>query len=137
MPKTAQTPVSVLKSLMDEYHFTAFSLAKAIKLCNSAVQQIVKGKNKITVSTALRFAKLFGQTPIYWLDLQREADLSEAAKDKELASVLKGITKAQKPAAQPKAKAAAKTTKKNALSGKRKGAAKIPGARPAKRKPKK
>ena len=137
MPKSAQTPVFVLKSLMDDYQFTAFSLAKAIKLCNSAVQQIIKGKNKITVSTALRLGKLFGQTPIFWLDLQREADLSEAANDKELSSVLKSISKAQKPSAQPKAKATVKTVKKNTLSDKRKTAAKVPGSRPAKKKPKK
>ena len=133
MPKTTQTPVSALKSLMGEYQLTAFSLAKAINLCNSAVQQIIKGKNKITVSTALRLAKLFGKTPIYWLDLQREADLSEAAKDKELSSILKGISKAKKPTAAPKAKAKAK---KSALSAKRKTAAKAPGTRPAKRKAK-
>ena len=134
MPKTAQTPVSALKSLMDEYQLTAFSLAKAINLCNSAVQQIVKGKNKITVSTALRLSKLFGQTPIYWLDLQREADLAEAAKDKELSSILKGISKAKKPT--PKAKPQAKPAKKTSLANKRKAAAKLPGARPAKRKTK-
>ena len=132
MPKSAQTPVSALKSIMDEYQLTAFSLAKAIGLCNSAVQQIMKGKNKITVSTALRLAKLFGQTPVYWLDLQREADLSEAAKDKELSSVLKGIAKAKKPTAQQKAKPKAKKT---TLKDKRK--TKVPGARQAKRKPKK
>ena len=136
MPKTAQTPVSALKSLMDEYQLTAFSLAKKIKLCNSAVQQIVKGKNKITVSTALRFAKLFGQTPAYWLDLQREADLSDAAGDKELSSILKGITRAQKPSAKQRAEAPAKLTKKATLSDKRKIAGKAPGARPAKRKKK-
>ena len=128
MAKKTQTPVSALKSLMSEYQLTAFSLAKAINLCNSAVQQIVKGRNKITVSTASRLGKLFGQSPIYWLDLQREADLAEAAKDKELSSVLKGITKAKKPAAQPKAKAKAQPKAKTRPKAK---------AKPAKKKQKK
>ena len=140
MPKTAQTPVSVLKSLMDEYQLTAFSISKAISLSNSAVQQILKGNNKITVPTALRLAKFFGQDPAYWLDMQREADLLEAAKDKELSEILKGIAKAKKPTAELKAKAKAKPqakpAKKTTLADKRKAGAKAPGAKPAARKPK-
>ena len=132
MPKTAQTPVSALKSIMEEYQLTAYSLSKAISLSNSAVLQILKGKTKISVSTALRLSKFFERPAAYWLDLQREADLAEAAKDKELSSVLKGISKAKKPAAKTKAKAAKKTTQ----SDKRKAAAKVPGSRGAKRKPK-
>ena len=134
MPKTEKNPVSVLKSTMEEYQLTAYSLSKAISLSNSAVLQILKGKTKITVPTALRLSKFFDQTPAYWLDLQREADLAEAAKDKDLATVIKGITKAKKPAAQTKAKA--KPAKKTAQSDKRKAAAKVPGSRPAKGKAK-
>ena len=149
MSKTAKTPASVLKSLMDEYQLTAFSLSKAISLSNSAVQQILKGKNKVTVTTALRLSKFFGQTPAFWLDLQRETDLSEAAQDKELSDILKGIAKAKKPAGPPsgilKGKAKkpagppkAKNAKKATLAGKRKAAAKVPGAKAkaASRKPK-
>jgi addiction module HigA family antidote len=143
MPKTAQTPTDALKSLMGEYQVTAFSLSKAICLSNSAVQQIIKGKNKITVSTASRLAKFFGNSVSYWLDLQLQSDLAEAAKDKELANILKSITKAKKPEAKPgvkaKAKPARKTTKKSTkkttLADKRKAAAKTPGAKPASRKP--
>jgi len=134
MAKAAQTPVTVLKSIMDEYQMTPYALSKAISLSNSAVQQILKGRTKITVSTALRLSKFFGKTTAYWLDLQREADLSEAAQDKELSSVLKGIGKAQKPTGK-KAKAPAKAAKKTTLKDKRKAAAKTPGAKPASRKP--
>ena len=96
MPKSAQTPVSVLKDLMDEYQLSSYSLAKAINLSVSAVRQISVGKSKISVPTALRLARFFGQTPDYWLDLQRDADLNETKKDGELQSVLKGISKAKK-----------------------------------------
>ena len=119
MPKSAQTPVSVLKALMDEYQLSSYSLAKAINLSISAVRQIVVGKTKVSVSTALRLARLFGQTPDYWLDLQREADLHEAKNDQELQSVLKDISKAKKPKPEAKAKAVRKTA-----SSKPKGATK-------------
>jgi len=109
MPKS-QTPASVLQSLMDEYQLNPFSLAKAINLSNSAVRLLVIGKSKVTVPTALRLAKFFGQTPAFWLDLQREADISEASKDQELQNTLKTILKAKKPSS-PKEGAAEKPTK--------------------------
>ena len=109
MPKS-QTPATVLQSLMDEYQLNPFSLAKAINLSNSAVRLLVIGISKVTVPTSLRLAKFFGQTPAFWLDLQREADISEATKDQELQDTLKAIPKAKKPAA-PKDGAAEKPTK--------------------------
>ena len=131
MPKSAQTPASVLQSLMDEYQLNPFSLSKAINLSNSAVRLLVIGKAKVTVPTALRLAKLFGQTPGYWLDLQREADLNEASKDQNFQDILKGIAKAKKPEA-PKPGTAKKPGKQQSLSDKRKKAAKVPGTKPAK-----
>ena len=140
MPKTTQTPTDALNSMMDEYQLTAFSLSKVIGISNSAMLQIIKGKSKITVSTALRLSKVFGQDSAFWLNLQREADLAEAAKDEELSSILKGITKVQKPAAKPKAdaKAAKKTPAAKRKAPAKAGVAKA--AKPAKKakaKPKK
>ena len=103
MPKTAKTPGSVLLSHMDKFQLNPFSLSKEINLSNASILQIIKGKGKISVPTALRLAKFFATTPAYWLDLQREADLKEAAQDKELSAILKSISKAKKPAAKPKA----------------------------------
>jgi antitoxin HigA-1 len=131
MPKSSQTPATVLQSLMDEYQLNPFSLSKAIHLSHSAVRLLAIGKSKVSVSTAMRLAKFFDQAPTYWLDMQREADLIEAAKDKKLQDILKAITKAKKPAA-PKPETAKKPAKKQTLSDKRKKAAKTPGARAAK-----
>jgi addiction module HigA family antidote len=138
MPKVQQTPASVLLSLMDEYQFNPFSLSKEIKLSTSAIRQLVIGKSKVTVPTALRLAKFFNQSPAFWLDLQRETDLSEAAKDKELQAILKDIIKAKKPSASSKPKTSSKGTRKKATSNdKRKKAAKIPGAKPSRGRPSK
>jgi len=110
MPKP-QTPASVLQSLMDEYQLNPFSLSKGLHLSNSAVRLLVIGRAKISVPTALRLAKFFGQTPAFWLDLQREADINEDSKDKELQDILKTIPKAKKPTA-PKSGTAEKPTSK-------------------------
>ena len=131
MPKAPQTPGSVLKSLLDEYQLNPSSLSKLIGLSNSAVRQIVIGKSGITVPTALRLSKFFGQSPAFWLDLQLQADMQAAANDKELQDSLKAIPKAKKPTASSKGKAQTKPVKKETLADKRKKAEKIPGAKPA------
>jgi addiction module HigA family antidote len=82
---------------MEQYQLSPFSLSKEIGLSPSSVRQIVIGKSKVTVATAYRLAKYFGQTPVYWLDLQRAVDIQEADKDKELQDTLKSIKKAGKP----------------------------------------
>ena len=135
MPKTAQTPASVLAALMGEYQLNPFSLARELKLSPAFVRQLVLGKSRITAPTALRLGRLFGNDAVFWLDLQQAADLTEASGDKELMAVVKEIAKAKKPAVQPKIQA--KPGKKPALSDKRKKAAKVPGAKPVSRKPNK
>ena len=135
MAKSAQTPTptSVLMTLMEEYQLNPFSLSKEINLSQSSVRQLVTGKSKVTVPTALRLAKYFDQSPDYWLDLQRAKDIKDAQNDKELMAIVKGIPKAKKPAAEPKAQG--KTARKTTLSDKRKKAEKVPGEKAASRKP--
>ena len=134
MPKTLQTPATVLNSLMEEYQLNPSSLSAKIALSISAVRQISIGKTGITVPTALRLARFFGQTPAFWLDLQLQEEMQAAANDKELQSTLKGIQKAVKPTAAAKGKAPAKTVKKTSLADKRKEAAKAPGSKASMRK---
>ena len=43
------------------------------------VNEIVLGKRSITADTALRLARYFGNSPQFWLGLQRDYDLDVAA----------------------------------------------------------
>ena len=132
MPKTEKTSASVLQSLIDEYQINAFSLSKSISFDYKTLLNILKGKGKITVPTALKLGKYFGQSPSYWIDIQSESEISELSKDKKFMSILNSIPKAQKPSA--KAKPTSGKAKTKTLAEKRKEAAKVPGARGAKRK---
>jgi addiction module HigA family antidote len=133
MPKaSAQTPAAVLKSLMDEYQLNPFKLAGEIKLSNSSVRQILLGKVRVTASTALRFAKFFGDTPEFWLGLQNKSDLAEAAADNQLSATLKIIGKAKKPApvkAAPKKAVAAKAKPARAAKKGKPAASKKPAGK--------
>jgi addiction module HigA family antidote len=112
MPKPAiQAPGVVLQSYLDEYQLNPGKLAQAVGLSQSAVRQVVIGKTRISVPVALRFAKYFGNKAEDWIDIQNKYDLAEAAKDSELSAILKGISKAKKPAPKKAAKPAAAAKK--------------------------
>jgi addiction module HigA family antidote len=127
MPKTEKTPGSALQSFLDEYQITAFFLSKEISLSYQTVLNILKGKAKISVPTALRLGKYFGNSPQYWMDIQVSSEINQLSANKKFSSILSKIPKAQKAKAGKKAK----TTKSSAISEKRKKAANVPGAKQA------
>jgi len=130
MPKTEKTPAFVLQSLIDEYQTNPFSLSKAAHLDYPTLRKILKGKGRITVPTAIKLGKYFGQSPAYWVDLQSSYEINELSKNKKFVSLVNSIPKAQKTPV--KAKAAPAKGKTKTLAEKRKKAAKVPGARAAK-----
>jgi addiction module HigA family antidote len=128
MPKTEKSPGSVLQSFLDEYQITAFYLSKEIDLSYQTVLNILKEKAKISVATASRLGKYFGNSPQYWMDIQVSSEIKRLSVNKKFSSVIKKIPKAQKTKGAGKKE---KSSKSNALSAKRKKAAKVPGAKGA------
>jgi len=80
MPKLAPIhPGEILKSeFLDELSLTAYAFSRAIGMNRSGVSDIVNGERSITAETALRFARFFGNSPQFWLNLQDEYDLRMA-----------------------------------------------------------
>ncbi len=54
-------------------------LALDISVPPRRINEIVLGKRSITADTALRLARYFGNSPQFWLGLQRDYDLDIAA----------------------------------------------------------
>lgn len=72
-------PGEILKSeFLDELGLTAYAFSMAIGMNRSGVSDIVNGGRAITAETALRFARFFGNSPQFWLNLQDEYDLRMA-----------------------------------------------------------
>jgi addiction module HigA family antidote len=139
MQKNIQTPGTALKAMLEKHGLNCNRLAKAINMSNAMVRLLVLDKSPISVAAAFRLAKFFKNEPKYWLDIQMQYDLANAAKDKSLAADLSGITDVSKYSfvRKPHAKKAdvKKTGKKKpTLADKRKTAVKKPGAKPAARK---
>ena len=76
---TSRPPTSPGEMLREEFlvplGLTQQQLADGIGVSYQRVNELINGKRGITTSTALRLAKYFGNSPDFWLNLQRANDL--------------------------------------------------------------
>ena len=68
---------------------TAYRLARDIRIDQTRVGEILRGKRGISVDTALRLGKYFGISAEFWLNIQRRYDLEQ--KRFEMQAVLNSI----------------------------------------------
>ncbi len=83
MPKKGLHPVHPGEVLMEEFlkptGLSQNRLALDISVPARRINEIVLGKRSITADTALRLARYFGNSPQFWLGLQRDYDLDIAS----------------------------------------------------------
>jgi addiction module HigA family antidote len=94
MPKTKQSPGTLLLIFLEKHKLNCNRLSKEIKCSQTALRLISLDRSRITTSIAVRLAKYFSTKPEFWLLAQMEYDLVKAASNKTLARQLKGIQKA-------------------------------------------
>ncbi|MCF6187300.1 MAG: HigA family addiction module antitoxin [Desulfobulbaceae bacterium] len=79
---TKRQPVSVGEMITEEFliplDITQGQLAKAMGVSRRTVNEICTGKRAVTVDTALMLARVFGNTPDFWLNVQRRNDIWSA-----------------------------------------------------------
>ena len=64
---------------LPDFGLTATSLAEAIGVSRQSVNELLRERRSVSPSMALRLAKLFGNTPEFWLNAQRAVDLWDTA----------------------------------------------------------
>ncbi|MDB2521058.1 HigA family addiction module antitoxin [Flavobacteriaceae bacterium] len=62
---------------------SAYRLSKDLKIPQTRISEIVKGKRRITADTALRLSKYFGNSTKFWLGLQDDFDIEEEKESKK------------------------------------------------------
>lgn len=72
-------PGEILKDELDEFDITPTAFARQIDVPPNRISQIIAGKRAVTGDTALRFGHWFGVEPQFWLNLQTQYDLAQAA----------------------------------------------------------
>ena len=75
-------PGQVLKEeFLDPLGLSINALSLALRVPATRMLAIVKGDRAITVDTALRLSRFFGNSPEFWLNLQQFHDLRCAQRD--------------------------------------------------------
>ncbi len=82
MLMTKRKPATVGEILMEEFMqpmgLTQAALAKAMGVQRKHVNELCNNRRKVTAATALILARVFSNTPDFWLNVQRRSDLWEA-----------------------------------------------------------
>jgi len=63
---------------------TAYRLSKETNIDQTRISEIIRGKRSISIDTALRFAKFFGTSPEFWINLQNHFDIQERKKKMQM-----------------------------------------------------
>lgn len=67
------------EDFLPDYGLTATSLAEAIGVSRQSINELLRERRRVSPEMALRLARLFGNSPEFWLNAQRAVDLWDAA----------------------------------------------------------
>lgn len=76
---TTRKPATVAEILVEEFMepmgLTQTALAKAMGVQRKHVNELCNGRRNVTAATALILSRVFGNSPDFWLNVQRRSDL--------------------------------------------------------------
>jgi addiction module HigA family antidote len=74
-------PGEILREeFVPEYGLSVTALAEAAGVSRQSMNELLRERRALTPEMALRLGKLFGTSPEFWLNLQRNVDLWDAAR---------------------------------------------------------
>lgn len=73
----------LLLEFLEPLEISAYRLAKGLRVSQTRISKIIKGRRRITADTALRLSNYFGSSAKFWLGLQNDFDIEEEKKKKE------------------------------------------------------
>lgn len=84
---TKRKPASVGEILAEEFmaplSLTQQGLADAMGVPRKHVNELCNDRRSVTAPTALILARVFGNSPEFWLNIQRRSDIWSAMNDRE------------------------------------------------------
>lgn len=79
------TPIHPGQILLNQFlvplELSQNQLARDIDVTATRINDVVNGHRPITVDTAMRLSRYFGNSPQFWLNLQQRFDISVAKRD--------------------------------------------------------
>lgn len=80
MQRKPTHPGEMLKEdFMPDYDLSVTGLATALGVSRQSVNELLRERRAVSPEMALRLARLFGNSPEFWLNAQRAVDLWSAA----------------------------------------------------------
>jgi antitoxin HigA-1 len=76
--KPATTGKILVEEFMNPIGLTQVALADAIGVQRNRVNELCNDRRNVTAATARILARVFGNSPDFWLNVQRRTDLWEA-----------------------------------------------------------
>lgn len=73
----------LLYEFLEPLEISAYRLSKDLKIPQTRISEIIKGRRRITADTALRLSKYFGNSAKFWLGLQDDFDIEEGRENKQ------------------------------------------------------
>lgn len=67
------------EDFLPDYGLTVAGLADAVGVSRQSINELLRERRAVSPDMALRLARLFGNTPEFWLNAQRAVDLWDAA----------------------------------------------------------
>lgn len=85
MLMTKRKPATIGEILTEEFiepmRLTQSALSEAMGVPRKHVNELCNDRRSVTAATALILARVFGNSPDFWLNVQRRTDLWEALHD--------------------------------------------------------
>jgi addiction module HigA family antidote len=63
---------------LPDYELTVSALAEAVGVSRQSINELLRERRAVSPEMALRLARLFGNSPEFWLNAQRAIDLWDA-----------------------------------------------------------
>jgi addiction module HigA family antidote len=93
MQRKPTHPGAMLREdFIPDYGLTVAGLAEALGVSRQSVNELLRERRAVSPEMALRLARLFGNSPEFWLNAQRAVDLWVAAQSiKDAVALIKAL----------------------------------------------
>lgn len=66
------------EDFLRDYELTVSQLAEAVGVSRQSINELLRGRRAVSPEMSLKLARLFGNSPDFWLNAQRAVDLWDA-----------------------------------------------------------
>ena len=67
------------EDFLPDYNLTVSSLAQSIGVSRQSINELLRERRSVSPEMSLRLARLFGNSPEFWMNAQRAVDLWDAS----------------------------------------------------------